>query len=66
MTPETRSYLRQCRNLLLKIAAAVKAERVSNDPLRHIQLQCYADEIGGMVDTLIEAEDTMEHLSVWA
>jgi hypothetical protein len=52
MTPETRSYLRQCRNLLLKIAAAVKAERVQNDPLRHIQLQCMADEIGGMVDVL--------------
>jgi hypothetical protein len=39
---------------------AVKAERVQNDPLRHIQLQCMADEIGGMVGTLIEAESMME------
>jgi hypothetical protein len=60
MTPKTRAYLRQCRNLLLKIAAAVKAERVQNDPLRHIQLRCMADEISGMVDVLIEAEDLME------
>jgi hypothetical protein len=60
MTPETRSYMRQARNLLPKIAAAVKAQRVQNDPLRHIQLQCYADEISGMVDVLIEAEDLME------
>jgi hypothetical protein len=52
--------MRQARNLLPKIAAAGGSERVSNDPLRHIQLQCYADEIAGMVDTLIEAEDLME------